>query len=419
MIFIVAILFVLAAIFAVISNPDMLSPAKFYLLFFLVFHAGALFSPTSIATGMLILVVLCVGILTVALEIAGAQRGTTTFTVPPSAGATKRDYTALLWALSMVPLATQFYMIQYFGGFEGYVRSISLRVVEWAGFGWARTLIALFIPINMAYFAIGLRQRRPWSWWAFYGVHFLLLVGMGLLAGSRSILLNVFIVQLVLWNYLHSRVRGQTAGLLAIVLILAAMTLGVFRNIVRFENGTFSTTSATTQREASFASFYYGVDPLEIIVNTEHPPLAGGSTFLSLVTNVIPRTLWPDKPDTGGVFFTKNYVGDIWLGFSNLTPTFLGEWIINFGWAIGIIGYFLCYGTIFLIVNRSYRRIRDRSWGPSSDLFAIDVLIYTWTMLAFVGLMVGELTNVVISLVTTQLLPLWCIRWYVKRRQLA
>jgi oligosaccharide repeat unit polymerase len=418
MIFIVAILFVLAAIFAVISNPDMLSPAKFYLFFFLAFHVGAVFSETSIATGMLILVVLCVGILTVALEVAGAEGAAATLAAPSFKG-NKRDYTALFWALSVIPLATQLYMIQYFGGLEGYVRSISFRVVEWAGFGWARTLIALFIPINVAYFAIGLRQRRPWGWWTLYGAHFLLLAGMGLLAGSRSILLNVFIVQLVLWNYLRGRVRGQTAGLIAVGLILAAMTLGVFRNIVRFESGTFSTASTTTQGAASFASFYYGVDPLEIIVNTEHPPLAGGSTFLSLVTNVVPRSIWPDKPDTGGVFFTKNYVGDIWLGFSNLTPTFLGEWIINFGWAIGVIGFFFCYGVTFLLVNRGYRRIRDRSSVSSSDLFAVDVAIYTWTMLGFVGLMVGELTNVVVSLVTTQLLPLWGIRWYVKRRQLA
>jgi len=418
MIFIVAIFLMLAAVLAVISNPDVLSPAKFFLFFFLAFHIGAVFTPISITTGALIFVVLCIGIVAVALETSGSTRPAPV-TMPAAKQTNHRDYAFFLWGLSLVPIATQFYMIQHFGGLEGYFRSISLRVVEWAGFGWARTLIAFLVPINLAYFAIGLRQRRPLRWWAPYGVHFLLLVGMGLLAGSRSILLNVFILQLITYNYLHTRVRGQTAGLLATGLILAAMTLGVLRNIVRFDGGTFSAVSSTTDRASSFASFYYGVDPLEIIVNTEHPTLAGGSTFFSLLTNVIPRSLWPTKPDTGGVFFTKNYVGDIWLGFSNQTPTFLGEWIINFGWAIGIVGYFVSYSLIILLIYKGYRYLLDRSKASPADTLAIDTVIYGCMMLNLIGLMVGELTNVVITLFTTQLLPLWGIRWYVNRKQRA
>jgi oligosaccharide repeat unit polymerase len=418
MIFIIAIFLMLAAILATISNPDVLSPAKFFLFFFLAFHIGALFTPISIITGSLIFVVLCVGMVAVALETSGSARSAPV-PIPAAEPIKQRDYAFFLWGLSLVPMATQIYMIQHFGGLEGYFRSISLRVVEWAGFGWARTLIAFLVPINLAYFAIGIRQRRPLGWWAPYGVHFLLLVGMGLLAGSRSILLNVFILQLLAYNYLYTRVRGQTAGLLATGLLLAAMTLGVLRNIVRFEGGTFSAVSSTADRASSFASFYYGVDPLEIIVNTEHPTLAGGSTFFSLLTNVIPRSLWPNKPDTGGVFFTQNYVGDIWLGFSNQTPTFLGEWIINFGWALGIIGFFLSYGLIIFLIYKGYRSLLDRLKASRADALAIDTVIYGCVVLAFVGLMVGELTNVVISLLTAQLLPLWGIRWYVSRKQSA
>lgn len=421
MIFIVTILFLLTAIFAVVSNPDVVSPAKFFLFFFLAFHIGAVFSPVSVTTGALILVVLSIGILATALETTLPPQGAITSQARLVPARPPHDHAPLLWSLSLVPVVVQFYMIQHFGGLEGYFRSIALRVVEWAGFGWARTLIAFIVPINIAYFAIGLAQRRPRRWWGVYVVHFLLVAGMGLLAGSRSILLNVFIIQLLLYNYLHTRVRSQTAGLLAGGLVLAGMALGVLRNIVRFENGSFSAGDATAERASGFASFYYGIDPLEIIVNTEHAALAGGSTFLSLITNIVPRSLWPNKPDTGGVFFTKNYVGDIWLGFSNLTPTFLGEWIINFGWAIGIIGFFLSYGAIVLLINRSYRRLLGRSTAHATlrDSTAIDMAIYGWAMLSIVGLMVGELTNVVVSLVTTQLLPLWAIRWYVRRRERA
>ena len=311
-------------------------------------------------------------------------------------------------------------MIWHFGGIEGYFRSISLRVVEWAGFGWARTLIAIYVPINIVYFGIGLRQRRSGKWWTLYGIHFAIVISMGLLSGSRSILLNVCLIQLLSYHYIRTQVKAQYALFLAGTLVVASMTLAVARNIVKLEGGSFTTGSSNTQSassvSSSVASFSYGIAPLEIIANTEYPVLANGSTFFSLFTNAIPRDIWPNKPESGGVFFTKNYVGDIWRGYSNLTPTFLGEWIINFGWDIGIVGFFLSFGFFLLRLNASYKKLVQRLETDKSDVGAIDVIIYIAITLGIFGLLVGETTNVLLSLVTTQLIPLWGIRWFIALR---
>jgi oligosaccharide repeat unit polymerase len=236
---------------------------------------------------------------------------------------------------------------------------------------------------------------------------------MGALSGSRSSLLNIFLMQFIVYHYVRSNVSVAKASLLAVALMLTAMTLGVVRNTIRYSAGEFSTAGASTDT-FSFAAFTYGVYPLEVIATTQYMPLAEGSTFLSAVTNVIPREIWPQKPDTGGVFFTENYLEDAWQGYSNITPTFLGEWLINFGWFAGIIGYMTSFGLLLYFTVRYYFYVLREASSDSSELVAIDVVIYVHFLLAVVGLMVGELTNVVVTLVVSQLLPLLGIRQYMK-----
>jgi hypothetical protein len=416
MIFTVVIFFLFAAMLAATSNPDIFSPAKLFLFFFLSFHVGALFTEITVLTSVLILLVLAVGIWAIVLE-AGRVRRSATYSRPARADEheQKRDYALFLWAISVPPLLVQFYMIQHFGGMEGYIRSLGFRVVEWAGFGWARVMIALFVPINLVYFALGLHQRRKALWWAFYAGHFLILLGMAALSGSRSSLLNIFLIQFILYHYVRAAVKPGHASLLATGLMLAAMVLGVYRNRVRYDETGFSAAYSGSGNTLSFASFNYGVEPLEVIATSSFMPLAHGSTFFSLITNAIPRNFWPDKPESGGVFFTKNYLGDAWMGYSNLTPTFLGEWLINFGWIAGIIGFFISYSAIFLFCGKYYFSILERLKHKPSDRTAIDVVIYVHVILAVIGLMVGETTNVVLTLVVSQLIPLWAIRYYVKR----
>ena len=419
MIFIVVMVFVIASAFAVISNPDIFSPAKIILFFFLMFHLGALMQETTTTTGMLILLVLVMATLSLAVEAGHAGRRVKA--PPPVADAVtlRKDFALWFWVMSIPGVLAQIYMIAYFGGLEGYSASIAFRVVEWSGFGWARVLIALLTTINLVYFAVGLNQRRTRVWWVGYAMHLFIILFIAILSGSRSSLLNVFVMQMIIFHYVRARVRPAQAITTAGLLIFAATLLEIARKTARYTGGQLTIGASRTGSVVGFDSFYYGVLPLEIITRTEHLPLAHGSTFLSLFTNAIPRALWPDKPDTGGVFFTRFYAGDAWGGYSNLTPTFVGEWIINFGWLIGVIGFFVSYGTLLLLLNRYYRSIVNRMNATIVDTRAVDVVIYAHVLLAVVGLMVGELTNVVLTLVTSQLVPLAAIRWFVAWRSKA
>lgn len=417
----VCTLFLLTTAMALTTNRDLFSPAKLFLFSFLAFHVGALFQVGSTELWLLLLMVMLVGLLTAAFEAslplpaATLQSRSDTGRGRASARQAEGRLFLWIWLLTAPALLSQVYMVQLFGGFEGYINSLGLRVIEWRGLGWAKTLIATLLPVNLVYFAVGLTRPRSRAWWAFYGLHLLTLLSIGLLSGSRSGILNVFALQLFCYHYLKRPIGLRSAVTLGVVLMASALVLGVVREGVKVDDGALITGLDSAESSFKVATFYYGVDPLELIINTDMPRLAHGSTFLSLLTNAVPRDWWPDKPDSGGVYFTKLYTGDAWDGGSNLTPTFLGEWVINFGWAPGLLLFSLSYPGMLFFVVQHYQRTLMRLRAAVFPLAAVDFVIYLCGMWAVVALMTGEVTNVILNSVLTQLLPLAAIRWLTTR----
>jgi hypothetical protein len=75
-------------------------------------------------------------------------------------------------------------------------------------------------------------------------------------------------------------------------------------------------------------------------------PFANGETiFLSLAASLVPRVLWPDKPEAGGAFNFKRFLGIQLKGWSaNISP--FGEAYANFGRVGGVI-FMLFFGLLF------------------------------------------------------------------------
>jgi hypothetical protein len=321
-----------------------------------------------------------------------------------------------IWAASLPAIAAELYLLWKFGGLQAYVNIIAERVVEFRGLGWALTLGGTLATFNLAYFAIGLTRRRSRLWWGAYGVHLLLALAIGLLSGSRSSLLNIFGMQLFCYHYLKGNVRLTRALPIAVALLVAAVALGAIRNAVKFENGELAVGVPSDVQPLQYGVFQTGVEPLQILLDAEQLKLAYGMTLVSAVTNVVPRDWWPDKPDTGGVFFTKEYTGNYWGGLSNLTPTLLGEGVINFGWVMGIVAYVLTYPVLMYLVVRYYRRIVPRVRAERGAAAAFDLLLYVFVLWGVVGLMVAEVTTTVVVLLTVRVLPLLLLRSVLGQR---
>ncbi|MEU2611990.1 hypothetical protein ABZ570_10455 [Micromonospora sp. NPDC007271] len=90
-------------------------------------------------------------------------------------------------------------------------------------------------------------------------------------------------------------------------------------------------------------------------------PLAWGRTFVAAVVGLVPRAVWPHKPDGfGSEVVTVLHPGLVGTGHSD-AALFQGEWIYNFG-TVGLLLMVPCAGLIVrgvdrLIVWMSERRI--------------------------------------------------------------
>lgn len=419
---VIGLAFCALVLLAFVVNRDLFSPAKLFLVSYLVFHVGILEGHRPLEVWLLVLLVLAVGAIAVTFEALNSpgwlRRAAHRPTRPQSVLTEPRRIFLGLWLLSLPAIAAQLYMIASFGGLDGYILALANRVVEWRGLGWARTVIGTMATFNLLYLAIGLTRRRSRSWWVGYTLHFLFVLLVGLLSGSRSAILNVIVMQIMIFHYLRSEVRLRTALPVAVVLIAAGLVLGTVRETFRLDDGELRTGLAEADEILNLPTLRYGVTPLEILVDAGQLRLAYGSTLISMVTNAVPRDWWPDKPDTGGVFFTKEYTGDEWDGSSNMTPTILGEFVINFGWIAGIVIYAVAYPFLFYIVIRQYHRVRRLLRRRRSAQAAMRFVTYLVWMWSVVALMTGELTNVLLVMVLTGLIPISVVRFYASRRTL-
>ncbi len=413
---VVCILFVITLVYAIGTNADLFSPAKFFLLSFMVFYFGALTDDSKYQLWLLMLLVLMVGMITVLIEALSPVPRVSRLALKVRRDADPPRFLMWIWLLSLPGILAEAYLVHNFGGLQGYINMIGSRVMEFRGFGWATTLTATLLAFNLAYFAVGLTRQRATLWWCAYGAHFLVLLVTGFLSGSRSAVLNIFVMQLFCYHYLRKNVRLTQAVTIAVALLACAMILGVVRNGLKFEGDTLRTGLQGRDTVVEFSTIHYGEAPLQILLDADHLQLAYGETFLSLVTNVIPRAWWPDKPDSGGGLFTKIYTADAWNGLSNLAPTYLGEGIMNFGWAVGIAFFMTTYPTLMYYSVWYYRRILVRvRAAPDADA-AIDLVLYILVVWGVVALMTGEVTNILLSLMLTRVIPMQVLRAALGRR---
>jgi len=104
-------------------------------------------------------------------------------------------------------------------------------------------------------------------------------------------------------------------------------------------------------------------------------PYAEGETIWeSVAATVVPRFLWPDKPEAGGKANLKRFWGYNLKGFSmNIGP--LGEGYANFG-VLGGIAFMFFYGLFFKLIldwliKRALRRPTFICWMPYLFLYSI------------------------------------------------
>lgn len=398
------ILFVLWALicgYAFLSNRDIFSPVKLYFLALGVYFADIFIKEYSLEICLTYTLYLLMGLLLAMLE---ARFNRKISTIEKRSNLINNSLlvriTVIMWLLTLIPVAAQIYLFYLMGGVEQYLVKLGFRVLEWQGLGYVTTIIRLINVISIFYFGVGLvaKIKRPVLWWWLFSFHFTLFIAIGLLSGSRGFL-EIIITMLIMYHYLRQRISVKTAVSLGLILFITASAIGVARNGFKVDDGQLITGfSKGGMSKFKLRQGDYGIQPLDLVYSQEVQELQLGKTFLTVFTNFVPRNLWPEKPDPGGLVLTKQFTGDAWGGASNLSTGMIAESILNFGYVGGVItGSLILFGSMLVNV-KLYQVIKINSATCDPIKAMLIIVLYISFMKTVAGLVLAEFTNAFIPL---------------------
>ena len=408
------LLWLLAAIVSLVCIRDVFSPDKLIITALGVFFADIYVSPYSEEV-LLSYVLLVLAFITTVIVLAPTVRHIDVqvdqFQRPRTDSPSKTLAVGhgFFWAISVPALAAQVAMIANFGGFEGYINVLAMRVIEFQGLGWLTAIIQTFAIVDLVYFAFVVTRRQPQrAAWKIYSLHLLVFVILALLTGSRGSLLVNFVLMAMIHHHLVKQARLRWLVMVAVSTLLVASVLEVAREGVSIgDDGLTTGLSEINAAESNVGLAWtaYGTTPLELVLDAQYVNKHYGFTYLTWFTNMVPRAFWPDKPDSGGVVLTKEYTGDAWGGSSHLSTGILPEAIINFGQVTGLVVGILQLVLILSVLLVLYTRYKKRFARRGRYAF-IDGVRFCYINWAMMGLIVGEFTNIMLTL-TAQLFTVW------------
>jgi hypothetical protein len=308
----------------------------------------------------------------------------------------------LFWIVSAPSLIALYYLINKFGGFKNFFEfdgflSVGRKRTEFlAGMGIIKTIISTFYIIHLYYFAylINSNYKKYKTTYLFYGLHFLIFIFFAFISFSRGTLLMMFVMMGLVWHYSHKRINTLLIIFSLACLMLFASFHGMIRDTVKFNDGKINFNYNFNEQGIKKTWMKVGTYPLETLLNTKVIDKQLGLTYISGVTIFVPRSIWPNKFDPGGVVFTKNYT-NLYDEFSDFTTGLYPEAILNFGVIFGII-----FGTLQLILliywlNTLYiKLILKNHKNVLLDKSIFYLLFYLYTLIAGVNLLTGEFTNI-------------------------
>ena len=424
--FLVNILYLFFAIFVSFkTNKDYFSPVKFYLAYLFMYFFDIFINNYTFKIHLVYLYLISLGFVFILIE---------NYIMKDMVLETKlkwyrslksqRKFIYLIWFLSSIPILAQFYLIYLDGGIIGYINKIGLRVDGWKGLGPILVLKKILPLLNYIYLIVGLNfsVKNKKQWWMLYLIHFLILIFIGLLSGSRGSTLDIFIVLLVCANYFKKRISILKISSLAIILLSTAILLSFARSNLYYNDGLkFKSTNDYSEIEYDVQLTKYGLIPLKYLYeDKKYTDLKYGETFLTVVTNFIPRKLWPSKPDTGGLVLTKYYAKPGYSDYSNFSTGLVGESIINFGYNLGIIYSFIFFVIIAILVVKYYRKflkiISSNESLHSNIIFLRTTVYFIILQRVLAANLLGEFTNIFFTLI--QKLILFELVFYFIKKQL-
>lgn len=405
MVILIIIFLVICCLTAYYKNRDLFSPAKFYFIALITYFFDIFLNPQIDEVYYAYLTYLLFGFILIFLESKMLVNFNSTLEK-----FRKREKPILnnpikifstFFLLSAIPIVAQLYLISLMGGIEFYIISMKLRVEAWMGLGHIIIFRDLMPIINLLFFIVVIcfNFKFKKATIILYLVHLLLTLGIGLLSGSRSGVLNTFLLNLMVFHYLVKQLRPSFLIPFFIFFLIGASFLGAVRDQLQIDEDSgvklISDDSELSETLGNTSTFVYGIIPLNIIYEERFTNYQYGLTYLTTLTNYIPRSIWPNKPDTGGVIITKFRKKGDYEGTTNYSPGLIAEGILNFGYYLGpVIAFFLLFFVSYIVIGRYRLFTRYLQKHLKTNFYDLNynIIIRSFFLLIILQQIIGNLT---------------------------
>lgn len=406
----ILILFSVIVPFSLMTNKDIFSPAKIYLFYLLLFNLELVYVHYPLEHLLTFFIFLMIGILLVLVESRANY-------LPKQSFESGDNYyvalklTILVWLFSFFSLMAQVYLIIDAGGIYQYINDVVYKSTSWRGKGSFLMVISSIMVFQIVYFAIGLYWNiKTKTWWLFFLVHLVLVLIIALLTGSRTVLLMNFIVMMIVYHYIRKPISIYKSIGIVLITIIIATVYGIARNNLKISDGNLKTgldeSMPIDQKIRTMKStFHYGLLPLNFIYSYEPKKIQYGLGLVTPITNVVPRNIWPSKPDTSSMAMNKEYIEDRGPGPYQYPAGIIGLGVMNFGWTFGITFGFLFIILSAYFINHIYtKNIKNNPLNNFQSV--LNLIISLFIVLSFPAIIPGELTNVFHGLLLTKIAPI-------------
>jgi oligosaccharide repeat unit polymerase len=376
------------------STKDIVAPPMIMLGISFIYFLDIFFSDYQFNVYVIYVLILLI-ILSSLIPYSSIRKKTKFFPLKNSYILPKTSF-SVFWILTIPAVLAQIYMIQMFGGIIDFSIAAKHGTKNFAGLGILKSLITTYYPISLVYYAYLINGKTTFFSKVLYVVHFSIFVTLAILSLSRGTLLVQILLMVLIWHYSKKRFSTFSMVSFGFILLTTASLYGVVRETFTFDQDNFD--FGLESREEKFKSVWMivGLFPLDVMLSAPVIDKQFGMTYITMFTNFVPRSIWPSKPDAGGVVFTRDYTGDMYGGFSHFTTGMFPEAMINFGLGFGVLFGVLQLLLILHLLSRFHIKkylVKD-TINPEKDLIVL--LIYLNLLWSGANLLTSEFTNIIV-----------------------
>jgi oligosaccharide repeat unit polymerase len=185
-----------------------------------------------------------------------------------------------------------------------------------------------------------------------YSLLFLsLTILVGFISSSRTSIVYT-VASLVIFSYYYKKISWKAIFAFALFSVAIVSTLGVIRADNSSNNSQYQTIADLILGTGN------GFDAVRTVAFIERVPerhnFLYGSSYVSLITSPIPRSLWPDKPNVSLGPWVKSELYGLPTQNNGWPPGMVAEAYFNFGY-VGIPLVMFLFGALLRLIYASLR----------------------------------------------------------------